>query len=476
MGVAAGMLAATGLAASASAAGPSAPDPARNGTASLTVTVQGSSTFEVYRVDVPGAPIDLTTNDGWQTVNGLLDDLGSNPTEQDLVDRGLDIVAVAPANPQVDPLQIVFPNLPFGLYYVEETVPAAGFDPVLPFLVTVPTTDQADGSSWIYDVQVSPKNRSTTDKTVADGTASHGDLPGDPGSGSVFTWTVRGNVVDNIQDQYEVIDNLDPRLVFTSARVYLTTGSPQTTIPLTEGLDADYTVSTDAGGGTGETLVTIDLRPDGLVQLQSIDEATTQVVVEIDTTISGEPDGGASGLVANTATVIQNNGFVTEIPGTETKWGKVTVTKQSTTGQLLQGATFEVYASNSNDFATAATTGLTGTTAADGTTTIGSIRYSDHALGDGISTSSPAYEYYWLVETVAPAGHELLPDAVPFQLTEGNSTDFTVGVSVENVPTNGGFTLPLTGGTFATVVFYLIGGLLAVGAVLLILRTRRVHG
>jgi len=470
------MLGAAGMAAPAMAAGPSTPDPARNGSSSLTINLQYSSTFEVYRVDIPGAPIDLTTNEGWQTVNGLYDDLGSNPPVQELIDRGLDLQPVAAAAPQPDPLQIVFPNLAFGLYYVTETVPAAGYDPVLPFLVTVPTTDQADGSTWIYDVSVSPKNRSTTDKTVADGTASHGDLPGAPGSGSVFTWTVRGNVVDNIQDQYEVIDDLDARLVYSATRVFLTTGSPQTTIPLAEGVDADYTVATTGGGGTDPTEVTVEFRPDGILQLQGLDEATTQVVVEIDTTFSGVPDGGASGLVTNDATIIQNNGFVTEIPGTETKWGKVKITKQSTTGQLLQGASFEVYASNSDDFATAATTGLTGTTAADGTTTIGSIRYSDHALGDGISSASPAYQYYWLVETVAPAGHELLPDAVPFQLTDGNSTDFTVGLSIENVPTNGGFNLPLTGGPLATVLFYVVGGLFAVGAVLMILRTRRVHG
>lgn len=135
-----------------------------------------------------------------------------------------------------------------------------------------------------------------------------------------------------------------------------------------------------------------------------------------------------------------------------------------------------MYASNSDDFTTAATTGLTGTTAADGTATFGSIRYSDHARGDGISNASPAYQYYWLVETTAPAGHELLPDAIPFQLTDANSSDFTVGVTVENVPVNGGFTLPLTGGSFATFLFYVVGLLLVAGAIVLIMRTRRLQG
>lgn len=470
--VAVASLAALGLAAPALAAGPSGPDPARNGSSSLTIEQQDSSTFQVYRVDIPGDPIDLTSNEGWQKVNDLYADLGGNPTQQDLLDRGLDLTAVPATTPQPNPLQVVFPDLTFGLYYVTETVPAAGYDPILPFLVTVPTTDQADGSTWVYDVVVSPKNRSTTDKTVEDGTASHGDLPGSPGSGSVLTWTIRGNVVDGIQDQYEVVDDLDGRLVYQTARVSLATGSPQTTIPLTEGLDADYTVATVGGGGS-PTEVTVELRADGIRRLQRLDEATTQVVVEIDTTIAGGADGGVSGLIENDAIVIQNNGVTTEIPGTDTKWGKVKITKQSSTGQFLQGAAFEVYASNSNDFASATTTGLAGTTAADGTATIGSIRYSDHARGDGISDASPVYQYYWLVETAAPAGHELLPDAIPFQLTDANSSGFTVGVSVENVPVNGGFTLPLTGGTFATFLFSVVGALLVAGAILLLVHSRR---
>ena len=47
-----------------------------------------------------------------------------------------------------------FFNLQPGLYLFYQTVPAAGFDVIPPFLVTLP---MFDGEKWIYDVDVSPK-------------------------------------------------------------------------------------------------------------------------------------------------------------------------------------------------------------------------------------------------------------------------------------------------------------------------------
>ncbi|MBQ4530635.1 MAG: SpaH/EbpB family LPXTG-anchored major pilin [Lachnospiraceae bacterium] len=53
---------------------------------------------------------------------------------------------------------VTFSNLPLGIYIVEETTPPpAVTSPVKPFLVSVPMT-KSDGSEWLYDVHVFPKN------------------------------------------------------------------------------------------------------------------------------------------------------------------------------------------------------------------------------------------------------------------------------------------------------------------------------
>ncbi|MFP3599591.1 LPXTG cell wall anchor domain-containing protein, partial [Chryseobacterium sp. SIMBA_029] len=55
-----------------------------------------------------------------------------------------------------------------------------------------------------------------------------------------------------------------------------------------------------------------------------------------------------------------------------------------------------------------------------------------------------------------------------------NAATTTVGVDlqVKNIPSNGGFQLPLTGGV-GTGVLYAAGGLLVVGAALMFVRSRR---
>ncbi len=49
-----------------------------------------------------------------------------------------------------------FENLELGLYLVAQEGAVSGYDPVKPFLVSLPMTSP-DGSGWIYDVDASPK-------------------------------------------------------------------------------------------------------------------------------------------------------------------------------------------------------------------------------------------------------------------------------------------------------------------------------
>ena len=80
------------------------------------------------------------------------------------------------------------------------------------------------------------------------------------------------------------------------------------------------------------------------------------------------------------------------------------------------------------------------------------------------------YDYY-LVETQAPSGYNLLDDAVKVKFT---ATDVatTEGIYTVKVPNSSGIKLPITGGT-GTVIFTVIGITLMVGAVVLFVLSKK---
>lgn len=78
---------------------------------------------------------------------------------------------------------------------------------------------------------------------------------------------------------------------------------------------------------------------------------------------------------------------------------------------------------------------------------------------------------YYLVETKAPTGYNLLADAVKVNFTDAD-VEATAGVYTVKVPNSSGITLPITGGT-GTVIFTIIGIALMAGAVVLFVVSRK---
>ena len=95
---------------------------------------------------------------------------------------------------------------------------------------------------------------------------------------------------------------------------------------------------------------------------------------------------------------------------------------------------------------------------------------------DGVATfekyeaNGTNYDYY-LVETQAPSGYNLLADAVKVNFTDGDVA-MTDGVYTVKVKNTSGIQLPITGGT-GTVIFTVIGIALMVGAVVLFVVSRK---
>ena len=80
------------------------------------------------------------------------------------------------------------------------------------------------------------------------------------------------------------------------------------------------------------------------------------------------------------------------------------------------------------------------------------------------------YKYY-LVETQAPSGYNLLTEAVEVHFTDAEVEE-TAGIYTVKVPNNSGIQLPVTGG-MGTVIFTVIGIALMAGALVLLVFSRK---
>lgn len=404
--------------------------------------------FTVYKVD----PIDLTSNAGWAAASDLSGVFDG--TEASITGAGYTTTAVGGELFTDANGEVTISSLDLGLYYVVETSPTVGGTAVKPFLVSVPITDPDNLNAWLYDVHVYPKNSIVTaDKTVEDSE--------DAKLGDEIEWTITTEIPDvPVIDAYRVVDPLDTRLDYVSTAVTLVDGTP---------LDpADYVVSFDAGTNT----VTVDFTESGRAVLAA--HSTTEVQTVITTTVN------TVGEITNQALLYPNQHSIDvdepgPTPPVTTKWGEITVQKLGETGAALTGAVFSVYPTETD--ARAGTNAITlggateFTVGASGQVTISGLRYSDFADGVTVAPGEDGYQTYWLSEIVAPDGYELLAAPIEFTVDAATST-IGVDLEVENVPSNSGFELPLTGGA-GTTFFVLGGGLLLAGAVLFALYARR---
>lgn len=425
---------------------------ANNGTAVDTtgLTPLAGIQFTTQQVNT----IDLSSNAGWAAANNLSSTFSAaNPTGS-ITGAGYSL-GTAKVQTTDAAGTAAFTSLPVGLYLVTETGFPAGVTPSAPFLVSVPLTDPNNKNNWIYDVNVYPKNSVTTaDKTVTDAPAVK--------LGDTVDFTITGDIPNEATiDAYKIEDQLDSKLTYVGATTTLVDGTV-----ITEG--TDYTVNFDTATNT----VSVTFTPAGLAVLAAHNTTRVQVVVSTTVNTIGEINNQAS-VYPNAGSVTNNTPVLT--PVVVTKWGEMTLQKVDQNGAALAGASFSVYANAADAQAGTNPIALAGQTvfpvAADGTLTISGLRYSDWANGAAVAPGSPDYRTYYLVETTAPDGYELLAQPVSFLI---NAATTTVGVDlqVKNVPSNGGFQLPLTGGV-GTGILYAAGALLLAGAALLLIRSRR---
>ncbi|KIP52090.1 SpaH/EbpB family LPXTG-anchored major pilin [Leucobacter komagatae] len=374
-------------------------------------------------------------------------------------------------------------DLEAGLWLVRESSAPAGVVPAGDFLVAIPLTHPTERNAWLETIFVYPKNHTVSGtKTVEN---SDQFVVGD-----TVTWTIK---IDNPTPrdtgtgQYFPADTL--RVVDVLDDAYLTTASDGSDMVVTAppGFVKGEHYTVDVVADAGKTTLTVDFTSSGLAKL--VETPTESVVMTLATRIM------QTGVIENSAHFYTSEAQTTPgDTGTSMKYGDYALVKLSEgapSGETpsLQGAEFMVFLSEEDALAARAgdqaaldralkpdvtvpgydqTTGVW-TTDANGRVQVTGLRYSGFADGESFGPADPRYITYWLLETVALEGHQLLAEPVPFTIDEDSATQ--TSESIVNQYNRGPFVLPLTGG--AGTLWLTIGGLLLLTTVLIIARRRQ---
>ncbi len=406
---------------------------------------------------LPGAGFTLTkvTNADLTTNAGLAAAAQLTPAT---ATKG-DVVGTETTNAQG---QIVWNDLPVGVYLVEETQPVEGFSPAAPFLVFLPmTSDNAaqGGTTWNYDIVAYPKNYGQEEpvKVVDDSGQNVGDTVK-----YTITTTARTLATGQERTVYRIEDNLDSALTVTADDVVVTTPGFEK--------GTDYTVVTERDGDNNH--VVIDFTTAGLAKIANGQEIAADITA---TVINKSEDG----IIPNQGRLFENDpvsGQEVEKPTNEveTRYAGIQFKKVGSERNALQGAEFQVYGAAEGQTCEAAVENeqalqtvnntTTFTSAQDGTVTIDGLHVNDYA--DNTQGTQNEWTAYCLVETKSPSGFELLSKPIQFTLTSaqaGSLQPITVGDNAGEVVNLKDTTvrLPNTGG--AGIVLLVLAGLVLVG-------------
>lgn len=494
-----------------------------------------------------GETIDLTTNEGWAFAQTL-----SNPDYVWKDISGGGAAGLYADDTASDPIA-VFPScvtgttdedgvipfgtdgsgdstLPLGVYMLRETSVTGATIPGTPdpepvdlvlnpahYVVTVPMTNP-NQTEWMYDIFVYPKDGSVEiDKEITDGENLLG-------AESSIEWTVTVPPVNLPLDQEDPSVTITDTFPLVSTGLEYDSGNPAVTYTVKLGTqelvsELDYTPT---WGGTDGNVLAIDLifgaDASGKVTLQNLKDA--DITIKIEGSITNTVDT-LGGYVLENQAAVDVNGATSDCE-VESRYGAVSFMKKNTDEAGLAGAVFSVFPQQTGGTAVKA-----GVTSADGnnSTTLGEVslpglRASNYAKGveqypgkvqaDGsggyecVADSTSKYQVYWLEETKAPEGYELLAQRIPFVVEVDSSggtalkqvefpyvyeTDSTWGAEdvdagcdfaassltdlteIKNVQHDAGFKLPLTGG-WGTIWLMVAGGVL-LALVLVVARRRR---
>lgn len=415
-----------------------------------------------------------------------------------------------------------------GYYYVEEdlskSTPKIGGNsvditvPVKPFIVSVPMTN-LKGDGWIDDVHVYPKNQGTiATKTVGE-KGETGIVEGSTGNsvnvGDSFPFTIRTNIPADIDDslasdpaqkkysKFELWDSFDEALNYNNdVGVYVYKKAIDGTWSRQQILPADNSLYTTDYTAPKLTVSFTELGRTKLAELMNSTDKWTHVGISFTATVNEKVHDKVNNTVENKATVTFENEGGTgtdkdkETPPTKTNTGDIDIkkTERDGTGELL-GAEFQIASSKENAEAgnylkvlVDANNKITKILPHDTTETgakkwiirphetdntklgvIGDTYYATKFEGLQTESGTPSNKNkYYVFETKAPEGYNLLDKVVEVDFANENATSHIVLKTIEN---SKGFTLPNTGGVGT--ILLVVCGIILIGLAIMLTMNKK---
>ncbi len=335
---------------------------------------------------------------------------------------------------------VTFSNLDLGYYLVDSSLGA---------LCGLNTTNP--------DATIKEKNeKPEIKKEVQTSTGDWGDK-NNAKIGDTVEYKVEITVADGAQT-YTVTDTMSTGLTFNSGSLKVTANDVVTT---------DYTLTPTTNGFTlvlPETYVS------------TLTKGTT-IIVTYNATLNKDAviDGDGNTNEVKLGYGNHQNTVPSKVTTKSYQFDLVKV--DGATKKLLNGAEFKLYDAENGGSVIKVVPVAGGYRVANGDETgaVDTIKVNGKVHISGLDKTT-----YWLEETKAPDGYNMLTERKPVSLTNGsNNTTLTSstwseadhGVAVEN---NAGTVLPSTGG-MGTTLFYVIGGGLMVAAVVLLVTKKRME-
>lgn len=438
--------------------------------------------FTVYKINktADGATdIDVTTNEGLLAASKLkAKDFSQGAALKDGLPDGV-LEKVATGKTGADGSWNVGKNLPLGAYLVVETGPKEGYDPAVPFIAFVPMTadngGDNQGTSWNYDVHAFPKNYKDEEptKTVTDKDKNAGD------ENLIYTvtGTARQLKPNTERTQFRITDQIDPKLEITGVNV---TAAGKEIQP-----------EQDVDGKFYEgNYVDVALKPEVAKTLKAGDKVEVTITTKLKAEFAKDTD-----IAPNKALVFQNNPDGSEsdkpkeTPEVKTYWGGLQFKKVDGDRKALEGAEFQIARQAAGKQCSEIDTTKKGSwtpvngqqgwkvkttfvSGQDGMVKITGLHVND--FEDNAEVTAGDQSHYCLIETKAPKGKELLPEALEFKLV-ATSTDpervyelasVQVGANKGEVVNSDDTTpnLPMTGGMGVGILAAIGAAIVAAGA------------
>jgi fimbrial isopeptide formation D2 family protein/LPXTG-motif cell wall-anchored protein len=340
-----------------------------------------------------------------------------------------------------------------------------------PFLVAVPMSTP-DGTSWMSDVHVYPKNDiMTIDKEV---TSSPAIAVGD-----VVSYKITVSVPSDIATakKFVISDVLDPALDVDASSVVVVANPGSATLIN----NTDYTVSYNSS----TRRLDIAFTSAGFTKLGSYTSVNASFDTAVNNAILADPDliiGNEAGISFTNKDGIEFEAD-TDGEGPKIHTASIEITKVDSAKAAVIGSEFKIASSEANAIAGIylridPTTNVVYDSPSAEWTSLGAANdymiapanvASFKGLKDVVGTT---YQSYWVVETKAPAGYNMLTD--PIEVTFDESlidNDYVFALEVVN---NQGFVLPQTGG-MGTIAFTVVGIVLLGLAAIIVLASKKKH-